>query len=240
MTRRSAGRSAPPGGRGGGGPIRTIRARKPSSRRWLQRQLNDPYVAEAQRLGYRSRAAFKLTELDDQFGILAPGKHVVDLGAAPGGWTQIAVDRVKASSRGGGRVIAVDVAPMDPVPGADTIAGDLRDDAVRADLRERVGGKADVVLSDMAPSATGHSGTDHLRIMALAEAAFATATELLAPGGAFVCKVFQGGTEASLLAEIKRHFAAVRHAKPRASRPESAEVYLVAKGFRGPAPMVSG
>lgn len=240
MTRRPTGRSTPPGGRGGGGAVRTIKARKPSSRRWLQRQLNDPYVAEAQRLGYRSRAAFKLIELDDQFGILAPGKHVVDLGAAPGGWTQIAVDRVKAASQGGGRVIAVDLAPMDPVPGADALAGDLREDTVRADLRERVGGKADVVLSDMAPSATGHSGTDHLRIMALAEAAFATAAELLAPGGVFVCKVLQGGTEASLLAEIKRHFAAVRHAKPRASRPESAEVYLVAKGFRGSASGIVG
>lgn len=204
-----------------------------SSQRWLQRQQSDPYVAEARRQGYRSRAAFKLIELDERHRLLKPGLRVVDLGAAPGGWSQVAARRVLAGAPGGGRVLAIDLLPMDPLAGVRVHLGDFRDDEVVATLEADLAGPADLVLSDMAPSTTGHPGTDHLRIIALAEAAFAFARRVLAPGGSFVCKVFQGGTEAELLGAIKQCFASVRHAKPPSSRPESAETYLVATGFRG-------
>ena len=213
--------------------LRAGKRRTASSRRWLERQINDPYVAAASKEGLRSRAAFKLIEIDEKFRLLAPGRRVVDLGAAPGSWTQVAVARVCAGrNTADGRVVAVDLRPMDPVPGAVVIEGDALAPETRATMIEALGGPADLVLSDMSVPATGHKGTDHLRIVALCEAAYAFAEEALAPGGAFVCKVLKGGAEAGLLAEIRRGFAAVKHAKPRASRVESAEVYLVATGFR--------
>jgi 23S rRNA (uridine2552-2'-O)-methyltransferase len=214
--------------------VRTARQRSASSTRWLERQLNDPYVAEARRLGYRSRAAFKLIELDERFRFLKPGQCVVDLGAAPGGWTQVAVRRVEAE-RGKGRVVAIDVTPVEPISGALLIEQDFLADAAPMALRQALGGAADVVLSDMAAPATGHAGTDHRRIMALAEAAYDFAREVLAPGGAFVTKLFQGGSEKALLDALRRDFTSVRHAKPPSSRAESAEIYLVALGFRGSA-----
>jgi 23S rRNA (uridine2552-2'-O)-methyltransferase len=223
-------RRAPPGRRLAGVMARGTRRRKPSSTRWLSRQLNDPYVDEAHRLGYRSRAAFKLIGLDDRFCLLRPGQRVVDLGCAPGGWTQVAVERV-----GGGRgiVVGIDLAVTEPLPGATLLSGDVRDPGMRAALQSALGGPADIVLSDMSPVTTGHAATDHLRIVALAEDAFDLASQLLERGGAFVAKVFQGGAEGALLAALKRDFAQLRHAKPPASRAESAETYLVATGFRG-------
>jgi len=216
-------------GRGVTQRVRTAKGRKLSSTRWLQRQLNDPYVAEAQARGYRSRAAFKLLELDDRFGILGQGKRIVDLGAAPGGWTQVACERAGK----GGHVVAMDLSEMEPIAGADILQGDFLDEDAPNRLRAALGGAADVVMSDMAAPATGHNATDHLRIMALCEAALEFAKEVLAPGGAFVAKVLQGGTENDLLAAMKRDFETVRHAKPPASRSDSAEMYVVALGFRG-------
>jgi 23S rRNA (uridine2552-2'-O)-methyltransferase len=215
------------------GPKKPRKKRTLSSQRWLERHLSDPYVAEARRQGYRSRAAFKLIELEERYRLLKAGMRVVDLGAAPGGWTEVAVKRVRAGTANGGNVLAVDKAPMDPIPGARIIMGDCLDEAVVERVKEELNGLADLVLSDMAPATIGHAGADHLRIMTLAEAAFAFARAVLAPGGAFVCKVFQGGAEATLLHEIKKCFAGVHHAKPPASRPESAETYLVATNFRG-------
>ncbi len=212
--------------------VRSARRRKPSSTQWLSRQLNDPYVAEARRLGYRSRAAFKLIELDQRFRLLRHGQRVVDLGCAPGGWTQVAVERVGGLA-GRGIVVGIDVAETAPLPGATLLSADIRDPATRAALTAALGGLADIVLSDMAPPATGHAATDHLRTVALAEEAFAVASQILKPGGAFVAKVFQGGAEGALLTALKRDFAALRHAKPPASRAESAETYIVATGFRG-------
>ncbi|MEG9883914.1 MAG: RlmE family RNA methyltransferase [Hyphomicrobiales bacterium] len=217
--------------------VRTARGRKISSTRWLARQLNDPYVAEARRRGYRSRAAFKLLEIDDKYAILKPGSRVVDLGAAPGGWTQVAVERIrlpdKAAAGHRGRVVAIDIDPFDAVEGAVS----TRQDLLAADASEKVidalKGEADIVMSDMAAPTTGHHRTDHLKIMALCEAALALAREVLAPGGVFLAKVFQGGAQAKVLADMKRDFATVRHVKPRASRPESAELYVLATGFRG-------
>jgi 23S rRNA (uridine2552-2'-O)-methyltransferase len=211
--------------------VKTARRRKASSNEWLTRQLNDPFVTEAKRQGYRSRAAFKLIQLDDKFGLLAPGSRVIDLGCAPGGWTQIAAARVGAA----GRVVGIDLNPTNPLSGAAVLTGDFTDDATAAQIRDLLGGAADLVLSDMAAPATGHAATDHLRIVALAEAAFAFAETILRPGGAFVAKVFQGGTEGELLAALKRAFTEVRHAKPAASRAESAETYVVAKTYRGSA-----
>ena len=217
---------------GGGRPltvrVKSTRQRKPSSTEWLNRQLNDPFVADARRLGYRSRAAFKLIQLDDRFHLLVPGRRVVDLGCAPGGWTQVTAQRVGTQ----GRIVGIDLNPTDPVSGAMVLEGDFRDPATADQIREALGGPADLVLSDMAAPATGHAATDHLRIVALAEEAFAFAETILRPGGAVVAKVFQGGTEGALLAALKRAFAEVRHAKPAASRAESAETYVVAKGFR--------
>ena len=211
--------------------VKTARGRTASSQRWLERQLNDPYVAESKRLGYRSRAAFKLLQLDDRFKILQTGLRVVDLGAAPGGWTQIAVAKVGAPSRG--QVVGLDILPVEPIAGATLIEADFMAEDAPARLKAALGGPVDVVLSDMAASTTGHGPTDHLRIVGLCDAAFEFALEVLAPGGTFVAKVFQGGSEAALLARMKRAFRTVRHAKPPASRAESAETYVVATGFRG-------
>lgn len=212
--------------------VRTAKGRPTSSTRWLERQLNDPYVARSKREGYRSRAAYKLIELDDRFKFLKPGGVVVDLGAAPGGWSQVAAERVKAGE-GRGRVVAIDLLAVEPLAGVDILHMDfLAEDAGEA-LKRLLGGGADAVLSDMAASATGHRQTDHWRIMALAEAAAEFAREVLAPGGAFLCKVLQGGTESTLLAQLKRDFASVKHVKPAASRSDSAELYLMATGFRG-------
>jgi 23S rRNA (uridine2552-2'-O)-methyltransferase len=213
--------------------LRTAKQRTASSQRWLERQLNDPYVAEAKRLGYRSRAAFKLAGIDAKHRLLKPGKRVLDLGAAPGGWSQVAADRVK-SVEGQGQVVAIDLLDMQPVAGVEFLKMDFMDAAAPSRLKAMLrGGRADVVLSDMAAQGTGHVATDHLRIIALAEAAAEFAYEVLSPGGAFVCKVFQGGTERQLLEGLKRSFAAVRHVKPPASRSESAELYVLATGFRG-------
>ena len=207
--------------------------RSVSSRQWLERQLKDPYVARAKREGMRSRAAFKLAEIDDKYKVFKPGARVVDLGAAPGGWSEIAARRAGPK----GKVIALDILDLKPLPGVEFLKLDFLDDTAPARLKEMFGGdaqgKVDVVLSDMAANATGHRQTDHLRIMALAEAAAQFAREVLAPKGTFLCKVLQGGTEASLLAELKRDFESVKHVKPPASRPDSAELYLLAKGFRG-------
>jgi 23S rRNA (uridine2552-2'-O)-methyltransferase len=211
--------------------VKTASRRKASSTQWLERQLNDPYVSEAKRLGYRSRAAFKLIQLDDRFHFLKPGARVVDLGAAPGGWTQVAAARAKAAE-GGGEVVGIDYLAMDPVPGAVLLAGDFLAADAPERLRAALGGAADVVLSDMAAPTTGHAATDHLRVMALAEAAYEFAREVLAPGGTFIAKVLQGGSERTLLEALKRDFASVRHVKPPASRAESAEVYVVAQRFR--------
>jgi 23S rRNA (uridine2552-2'-O)-methyltransferase len=212
--------------------VRAKSGRSLSSMLWLNRQLNDPYVAEARRQGYRSRSAYKLIELDDRFRFLKRGLAVVDLGAAPGGWAQVAVARVGSQDGGPGRVVGIDLLAMDPIPGAALLQGDfLADDAPKR-LTEALGRPADLVLSDMAPASTGHTQTDHLRIMGLLEAAVEFAAAVLAPGGGFVGKVLQGGAEASLLARLKRDFTQVRHAKPPSSRKDSAELYLVATGFR--------
>ncbi|MBX9944437.1 MAG: RlmE family RNA methyltransferase [Reyranella sp.] len=212
--------------------VKTARGRTVSSQRWLQRQLNDPYVAEAKKRGYRSRAAFKLLQLDDQFRFLRPGGRVVDLGAAPGGWTQVAVERVK-QGKGGGIVIGIDIAPVEPIPGAEVLEKDFYDEDAPSLLTRLLEGPADVVLSDMAAAATGDPQTDHLRIMGLAEAAHDFARQVLRPGGAFVAKVLRGGTERTLLDRLKKDFAKVRHVKPEASRADSAEMYVVGTGFRG-------
>jgi len=227
------------GGRKGSGSrnlhikVKTARGRKLSSTRWLQRQLNDPYVLEAKKLGYRSRAAFKLVELDEKFQFLKKGKRVLDLGAAPGGWTQVVVEKVGATDEDETQVVGLDIAEMEPLPGARIIHMDFMDPDAPDRLKEALGGPVDVVLSDMAAPATGHQQTDHLRIMGLVEAALEFAYEVLAPEGVFVAKVFKGGTENALLAEMKRRFKVVKHAKPPASRPDSAESYVVATGFKG-------
>jgi 23S rRNA (uridine2552-2'-O)-methyltransferase len=209
--------------------LKDEKRRTPSSRAWLERQLGDPYVARAKREGFRSRAAFKLAEIDDKYRLLKPGARVVDLGAAPGGWSEIAARRIGAK----GRVIALDILEMKPLAGVELLQLDFLDNAAPDRLKDMLGGKADVVLSDMAANATGHRKTDHLRIMGLAEAAAEFAREVLDAGGAFLCKVLQGGTEATLLASLKRDFESVKHVKPPASRTDSAELYLLARGFRG-------
>jgi 23S rRNA (uridine2552-2'-O)-methyltransferase len=203
--------------------------RTPSSRAWLSRQINDPYVARARREGLRSRAAYKLLEIDDKYRLLRLGMRVVDLGAAPGGWSEIAARRVGAR----GRVVALDLLDMKPITGVEFLRCDFLAEDAPARLKAALGGKADVVLSDMASNATGHRQTDHLRIAALAEAAAIFAREVLDRGGCFLCKVLQGGTEAELLAQLKRDFASVRHVKPPASRADSAELYLLAREFHG-------
>ncbi len=211
--------------------LRTGKGRSLAQRRWLERQLNDPYVARARREGYRSRAAYKLIEIDDKYRFLKAGGRVVDLGAAPGGWSQVAAKRVGADN-GRGRVVAIDILEMPPIAGVDALHLDFLDPGAPDRLKALLGGPADVVLSDMAANATGHRKTDHLKIMALAEAAALFAREVLAPGGTFLCKVLQGGTEAELLTSLKRDFATVKHVKPAASRSDSAELYVLAQGFR--------
>lgn len=211
--------------------LKTARGRTPSSQRWLQRQLNDPYVAESKRLGYRSRAAFKLIEIDDRFKLLKKGQRVVDLGCAPGGWTQIAVQRVGAPERG--QVVGLDILPLDPIPGAELLQADFTEADAPEKLKALLGGPVDVVLSDMAASSTGHRNTDHIRIVMLAELALDFAFEVLAPDGVFVAKVFLGGSERELLNPMRQAFRQVRHFKPPASRSESAETYVVATGYRG-------
>lgn len=212
--------------------LKTAKQRTPSSQRWLERQLNDPYVAAARAQGWRSRAAFKLMEIDDKHRLLKPGKRVVDLGAAPGGWTQVAAERVK-SVEGKGQVVAIDILPMEAIAGSEILHLDFMDptapDRLKALLRD---GGADLVLSDMAAQGTGHTRTDHLRIIGLAEVAAQFACDVLSPGGAFLCKVFQGGTERELLDLLKRSFTTVKHVKPPASRSGSAELYVLATGFK--------
>ncbi len=212
--------------------VRTGGKRKQSSKLWLERQLNDPYVAKAKREGYRSRAAFKLIEIDDKYRLLKSGMAVVDLGAAPGGWSQIAAKRVGAVE-GKGRVVAIDLLEMGEIPGVDFAQLDFHADDAPERLRAMLGGRADVVLSDMAANTTGHRKTDQLRIVGLVEIAASFASEILNPGGAFLAKVFQSGADAELLAKLKRDFAIVRHVKPASSRQDSSERYVLATGFRG-------
>jgi 23S rRNA (uridine2552-2'-O)-methyltransferase len=210
--------------------------RKLSSKLWLERQLNDPYVTQAKRDGYRSRAAYKLIEIDDKYRILKPGMSVVDLGAAPGGWSQIAARRIGAvdgERKGKGRVIAVDVLEMPEIAGVSFALLDFLAEDAPAKLAALMGGRADAVLSDMAANTTGHRKTDQLRILGLVESAAAFATEVLNPGGTFLAKVFQSGADAELLAQLKRDFSSVRHVKPASSRQDSSERYLLATGFRG-------
>jgi 23S rRNA (uridine2552-2'-O)-methyltransferase len=209
--------------------LKTANKRTLSSQKWLERQINDPYVARAKREGYRSRAAYKLLELDERYPVLKPGQRIVDLGAAPGGWAQVAVKK----TGGRGRVVGIDLLPIEHLPGAEFIELDFLAPDAPERLIALLGGPADIVMSDMAANATGHKKTDHLRIIGLAEAAADFARTILAPGGAFLAKVLQGGTESALLADLKRDFAAVRHVKPAASRSDSAELYVLATGFRG-------
>ncbi len=226
-------RSGGPGRRGLRVRVKTAKRRKASSTRWLERQLNDPYVARAQTAGYRARSAYKLIEIDDRFHLLAPGKRVVDLGAAPGSWSQIAAVRVR-STAAEPLVVAIDYLDMDPIPGVTILKRDFLDADAPDAIRTALGGTpADVVLSDMAAPTTGHRQTDHLRTIHLCEVAADFAASILKPGGHFVAKVFRGGTEGELLAHLKRDFGSVHHVKPRASRAESVELYLVAKDFRG-------
>ncbi|MCI4660752.1 MAG: RlmE family RNA methyltransferase [Neomegalonema sp.] len=217
--------------------VKTARGRKLSSTRWLQRQLNDPYVHRAQREGYVSRAAFKLLEIDERFQILRPGRRIVDLGAAPGGWCQVAVAKVNAlgdqPGKPVGSVLGVDLQEMQPIAGADLMQLDFLEPDADARVMGRLGGPVDAVLSDMAPFTTGHKQTDHLRIVACVEAAAQFAEDVLAPGGIFVAKVLQGGTEQGLLAHLKKRFEKAVHFKPPSSRKDSAEMFLVAQGFRG-------
>ena len=217
--------------------VKTARGRKLSSTRWLERQLNDPYVARARREGYRGRAAFKIIELDDKYRFLVPGARVVDLGCAPGGWTQVAVARTNAlGERAGkrqGRVLGLDLQEVEPIPGAELRQMDFMEEGADAAVKDWLGGPADVVMSDMAAASSGHKRTDHLRIVALCEAAAELAFDTLEPGGTFVAKVLAGGAEGSLQAELKRRFVKVANVKPPASRADSSEKYVVAMGFRG-------
>ena len=228
-------------GDGGSGPgrgardlsvrVKTAKYRKISSTRWLQRQLNDPYVVAAKRDGYRSRAAYKIMEIDDAHQLFKPGARVVDLGATPGGWSQIAATRIGAP--GAGKIVSIDINEMEPIVGVDFIQLDFLDDDAPDIIKQAIGGTVDVVLSDMAAPATGHKQTDHIKIMALCEIALELACEILKPGGHFCAKVLQGGTERELLTKMKQRFETVKHVKPKASRSDSAETYVLAKGFRG-------
>lgn len=214
-------------GRSLGARVKTSDQRSLSSQKWLERQLNDPFVKAARAQGYRSRAAFKLTEIDDRFRLIRPGARVADLGCAPGGWLQV------AAARGAGALVGVDLLDVDPLAGAQLIKGDFTDPDVAADVRAKLGGAADLVLSDMAPNTLGHRQTDHLRIVLLIEAAAAFAAEVLRPGGALVAKAFQGGETEDVIRFLKSRFHDVRHVKPKASRGDSSELFLVALGFRG-------
>lgn len=213
--------------------VKTAKGRKLSSTLWLQRQLNDPYVIEAKKKGYPSRAAFKLCELDDKFHFLKTGLRIVDLGAAPGGWTKVAVERTKPITSEKGIVVALDIKEMEPITGATIICHDFLDEHAPHLLEQALCGQADVVLSDMASPSSGHVATDHLRIMGLCEAALIFACDILSPNGTFIAKVLQGGTENELLNLIKRSFKTVKHSKPPASRASSSEMYVVASGYKG-------
>ena len=213
--------------------VKTAKGRKISSKNWLQRQLNDPFVAQAQASGYRSRAAFKLLEIQEKFNIFKHGQYVIDLGAAPGGWSQIAANFIKSQSEKP-RIVGIDLLEMDPVPGAICIQKNFYDEDIEEVLSGTIGvSKVDVVMSDMAANATGHARTDHLRIMDLCHHAFLFAIKFLNPDGCFVAKIFQGGAERGVLDSIKRSFSEVKHFKPKSSRQDSAEMYLIAKGFKG-------
>lgn len=212
--------------------VKTAGKRTMSSKLWLERQLNDPYVAAAKREGWRSRAVYKLIELDERFHLLKPGQKIVDLGAAPGGWSQYAAKKVN-SVTGKGKVVGIDLLDIEPIAGVEFTVMDFLEPDAPDRLKAMLGGEADAVLSDMAANTTGHKKTDHLRIVHLAELAAEFAREVLAPGGFFVAKVFQGGAEGELLTMLKRDFAVVRHVKPKASRADSAELYVLATGFRG-------
>lgn len=254
MTQKGSGKGGATGGGGSGrgsgktiGPtggqrqlrvrVKTASKRTTSSNRWLERQLNDPYVAASKRDGMRSRAAYKLREIDDKYRFLKPGLRVVDLGAAPGGWSQIAAERVRSLDGKGaakGQVVAIDYLGVEPLPGVEIVMMDFTANEAETHLKSLMrNGGADIVLSDMAAPTVGHSRTDHIRIMALAEQAAAFACDVLAPGGVFLCKVFQGGAERELLDVLKKNFATVRHVKPPASRSDSAELYVLATNFRG-------
>jgi len=217
--------------------VKTARGRKLSSTLWLERQLNDPFVRQAQAEGYRGRAAYKIIGLDDKYRFLVPGARVVDLGAAPGGWCQVAVKRINAlgdrSGKAQGRIIGVDLQEMEPIPGAELHLLDFLEDGADDKVRDWLGGAADVVMSDMAASASGHKQTDHNRIMALCEAAAYFAFDVLEPGGTFVAKVLAGGAEGELQKVLKQNFTKVAHVKPEASRSDSSEKFVVATGFRG-------
>ena len=232
MSGKKSGGSGHEGGRSLKVQVKSAGKRTLSSKLWLERQLNDPYVAQAKRDGYRSRAAYKLIEMDERYKLLKTGQRIVDLGAAPGGWAQVAAQKVGAVA-GRGRVVAIDLLDIDPIPGVDFARMDFLDPEAPERLKAMLGGAADAVLSDMAANATGHKKTDHLRIVGLAEAAIEFAQEVLAPGGFFLAKMLQGGTENQLFATLKRDFAVVRHVKPKASRADSAELYVLATGFRG-------
>lgn len=251
-TKGGGGRKIPGGGAGGSGAgtkntsgrgqrdlktrVKTAKGRKLSSTLWLARQLNDPYVARAKREGYRGRAAFKLLEIDEKYSFLKPGMRVVDLGCAPGGWMQVAVPRVNALGEGRGAkgfVLGIDLQEVEPLPGASLMQLDFLDEGADAAVKAALGGSADLVMSDMAASASGHRATDHLRIIALCEAAAYFARDVLTPGGTFLAKVLQGGAENELLAILKQDFEKVFHMKPPASRKDSAEMYVIATGFRG-------
>lgn len=217
--------------------VKSAKGRKISSTLWLQRQLNDPYVQRAKEEGLRARAAFKLTEMDDQFKLIRPGMVIVDLGAAPGGWSQVAARRVKSDDgpvEKRGQVVAIDISAMEPIPGVEIIHMDFMEDEAPDELKKALkGNAADIVMSDMAAPSTGHRQTDHLRIIGLAEAALEFAIEVLKPGGTFLAKVLQGGTEHELLNLMKKHFDKTRHVKPAASRADSSELYVMATGFKG-------
>jgi len=206
--------------------IKHAKTRKTSSNQWLERHINDPYVQKANREGYRSRAAYKIKEIDERHNIFAPGMRVVDLGAAPGGWCQVALEKNCA------KIVAIDLLEMDPINGVEFMQLDFMDETAPDLLKNALGGQADLVMSDIAPNTVGHHSTDHLRIMGLVEAAYDFATEVLKPGGTFVAKVFQGGTEAQLLARMKKDFKTVKHVKPPASRKESSEQFVLAQGFK--------
>ena len=207
--------------------IQHAKSRKTSSNQWLERHINDPYVQKANREGYRSRAAYKIKEIDERHDLFKPGMRVVDLGAAPGGWSQVAVEKKCA------KIAAIDLLEMDPIEGVEFMQLDFMDDTAPDRLKEAIGGEADLVMSDIAPNTVGHHSTDHLRIMGLVEAAYDFAVEVLKPGGAFVAKVFQGGTESQLLNRMKRDFKTVKHVKPPSSRKESSEQFVLAQGFKG-------
>lgn len=236
MTAKTGSTSGAGSGREGGRSlktrVKTARKRTLSSTLWLERQLNDPYVARAKREGYRSRAAYKLIEIDDRYHLLKSGQRIVDLGAAPGGWSQVAAAKV-GSADGKGRVIGIDLLDIEPIPGVEFQVMDFLDEKAPERLREWLGGRADAVISDMAANTTGHKMTDHLKIVGLAELAAEFAREVLAPGGFFLCKLFQGGETVDLVNQLKRDYAVVRHVKPGASRANSAELYVMATGFRG-------